>query len=139
MGSFLKRYARWIPNRADSTARSFVQRVAPLRIVERHASDTVEDTDGGIRGSGVEAAWSEICDTVSSLRDATELSRSPMKYRAEFVVRFTRYTDDLRLIRQPTGRIDIISSSRIPGFDWCVNRLRVARIRRILRRKGLVR
>ena len=90
-------------------------------------------------GADSDAMWSAVCDTISGLTDATELSRSSTKYRAEFEVRFTQFTDDLWLLRQDDGRIDVISSSRIPGFDWGVNRFRVARVRRILRRKGLVR
>ncbi len=115
------RYSHWIPNRADSTARTFVQRVAPMYLA---ADDT---------------PWSAVCDAVSSMKHATERSRSATKYRAEFIVPHTPYKDDLRLTRHPDGRIDIISSSRIPGFDWGVNRVRVRRVRRILRRKGLVR
>jgi uncharacterized protein (DUF1499 family) len=106
--------------------------VSSLAQGERHgiAPFTLADPAGG---------WPKVVATVRASERTTIVTSEARYLHAEVRSPWRVYTDDLELLRDDGGRVDVRSASRIGYYDFGVNRERVEALRRRLAADGVIR
>jgi len=108
------------------------------RCVSSQASDARHRVEPFTLSDPGEQGWARIVEEVRK-SERTTIRHSDGRYlSAEVLSPWGVYTDDLELLRNPDGRIDVRSSARIGYYDFKVNRRRVEALRRTLVEAGVV-